>query len=76
VVHLPPEPTAAHAAAVRQRPGHRLLERAGHEQRGKVHTGVDGELQRSPEATVDFHEDVTAGGVVALAFDHCYAAPL
>lgn len=80
VVEVAPEPTAAHADFVR-RVGdvRRIGVRAGtivatqcavHQQRREVHAGIDGQLQRAPQATVELDERVPACGTIHFALDH------
>jgi hypothetical protein len=49
---------------------------AANEQRRKVDAGVDRQLQRAPEATVDLHDDGAACFLLSLALDHCDALPV
>src|ERR1043166_1027377 len=76
MIDIPPEPAAAHAEPVCGDGRYAAATRTVGEQSRKVHTSVDGQLQRAPEPAVHFHQNVMTCGDVPFAFDHRHALPL
>src|SRR5436190_18012591 len=76
MVDISPEPPAPHTHAIMRNRRNAAAERAVHEQSWEIDSGIDRELERSPQSSVDLHEDVPARLVVALAFDHRHALPI
>src|SRR5437870_11506995 len=75
MVDIAPKPAAAHADPIVRARDDGSAERTADEERGKVHAGVDRELQRAPQPAVHLHEDEAPCREVALAFDHRDALP-
>src|SRR6266568_1495731 len=76
MVHVAPEPPAPHIHRVAPNRRHLTTESAGDEQRGEIHTGVDRELQRPPQPTIELHKYEMASFPLTLPFDHGDAGPI
>src|SRR5262245_20151317 len=75
MVNIAEQPTAFDASAIRRRPTLKAAERKLSREKRKVHTGIDRELQRSPEAAVHFHQVQIAGPNVLFELHHRHAVP-
>ena len=75
MVHVPPKPATPDANAVLAAFRHSLPSGAAYEQRGEIHSGVDGQLERTPKPAVHLHEYVAACRLLALALDHGHTLP-
>ena len=73
-VQIAQQPAAAHTEAMCDRRRASCLAITA-SRSGEVDAGVDGELQRAPEARVDLHELATGAGSRALELHHGYAMP-
>src|ERR1051325_2271009 len=75
IIHSSPFPSTANANPIGVRTADPLALRASEQQTGKINAGVDCQLERSPEAAVDFHYVGSARCIIDFVFDHCHAAP-
>ena len=53
-----------------------MSERAGDEQARKIDAGIDRQLERSPQTSVDLHEHVLACSLIPLTLDHRGTLPI
>src|SRR5689334_16157084 len=76
MINVTPPPATPNADCVSV--GGRLVAAGGTLQQpcGKIRAGVDGKLERTPEAAVHFHEHVAPSGELPLHLDHGDAFPV
>src|SRR5262245_46768274 len=70
MVHVSPQPAAAHTGLVVQYRAIWYSRHCADQQRGEIHACIDRKLKRAPEPAVDLHDVRDIGSLVELVFDH------
>ena len=76
MVKIAQEPTTFHPDLILGVPFHGFSESRLYEQPGKVDSGIDCELQGTPESSVDLHEEEFTGRLVHLELHHSRPPPV